>query len=66
MELRALSENEVIEVIEQGDVRAKDKENKYWVYMKLPYRKDNMISISLSIETPHLIVITTMINWRPL
>jgi hypothetical protein len=65
MALRNLDQSEVLMVIETGEAKAKEAKNKFWVYKKLPRRKDNLISISISLEEPHLIVITTMINWRP-
>jgi hypothetical protein len=66
MHLRGLEEAEVLKVIETGQVKAKNAPGKkYWVFKKVPGRKDNLISVSLSIEEPNLIVITTMVNWRP-
>ena len=65
MELRNLDETVIIEVIETGTVKEKDTKNKFWVFKSLKGRKDNMISVALAIETPHLIVITAMVNWRP-
>ena len=65
MELRSLDQATVLEVIETGEVKAKESKNKFWVYKEILGRKDNLISVSISIEDPHLIVITTMINWRP-
>ena len=65
MSLRGLSDSDILDVIETGEVRTKSVENKFWVYKKLKGRKDNLISVSISIEDPHLIVITAMVNWRP-
>jgi hypothetical protein len=65
MELRGLTEADVLEVIEKGEIKPKGSKNKFWVYKNLTGRKDNLISVSVSIEAPHLIVITAMINWRP-
>jgi hypothetical protein len=65
MLLRELSEADVLHVIETGEARAKNIKNKFWVYKELKGRKDNLVSVSISIEDPHLIVITTMVNWRP-
>ncbi len=65
MSLRNLEEAVVINVIETGEVRPKTTEGKFWVFKKVPGRKDNLISISISIEAPNLIVITTLVNWRP-
>jgi len=65
MDLRSLSELNVLDVIETGEVKAKGTKDKFWVYKELKGRKDNLISVSISIEDPHLIVITAMVNWRP-
>jgi hypothetical protein len=65
MSLRSLTEEDVLRIIETGHVKAKATKDKFWVYKGLPGRKDNLISVSISIEAPHLIVITTMVNWRP-
>lgn len=65
MELRELTETAVLEVIETGEVRPKTVKNKFWIYKNLRGRRDNLISVSISIETPRLIVITTMVNWSP-
>lgn len=65
MLLRDLTEQDVLSVIKTGEVKTKGSENKFWVYKELPGRNDNLISVSISIETPRLVVITTMVNWRP-
>jgi len=65
MELRELEETSVLEVIETGEIKPKNVKNKFWVYKSLLGRRDNLISVSVSIETPRLIVITTLVNWSP-
>ncbi len=65
MSLRNISEAEVLEVIETEEAKAKEMENRFWVFKTLKGRDDNMVSLSISIESPRLIVITTMINWSP-
>ena len=65
MDLRGLSDSTVKSVIETGIVRPKDKKKKFWVFKKLKDRPDNLISISISVESPNIIVITAMVNWRP-
>ena len=65
MELRGLTELEVLDVIGTGEVKPKSVQGKFWVFKSLTGRKDNLISVSIAIEKPHLIVITTMVNWRP-
>ena len=66
MKLRGISEAEVFSVIETGESKQKAVPGKYWVYKELKGRKDNLIAVSISLEKPHLIVITTLVNWRPL
>jgi hypothetical protein len=53
------------EAISTGEAKPKLTAGKFWVFKDLPGRKDNVISVSIAIEKPHLIVITTMVNWRP-
>ncbi len=65
MELREVTEAIVLDVIETGEFKPKPIKNKFWVYKNLRGRRDNLISVSISIEAPRLIVITTMINWSP-
>ena len=65
MALRKLEESVVIHIIETGEVKVKEKKNKFWVFKKVDHRNDNLISVSISLESPSLIVITAMVNWRP-
>ena len=65
MQLRGISEAEVIYVIERGTAKAKSTKGKFWVYLEVAARNDNLICVSLSIEPPTLIIITTLVNWRP-
>lgn len=65
MQLRSISEDDVVRVLTTGKKIRKESEFKYWVYKKLPGRKDNNICLSISIENPFLIVITALIKWRP-
>jgi len=65
MELRGSSESEVLEVVSTGTVKPKGLEGKFWVYEQLDRRQDDLISVAISVERPHLIVITAMVNWRP-
>ncbi len=55
----------VKEIIETGKAKAKTKPGKWWVFKKVKRRPDNDICLSISIEDPQLIVITTLIDWRP-
>ena len=65
MDLREIDESMVIDVIETGQIKVKPKKNKFWVYKNGRGRRDNLVSVSISIETPRLIAITTMMNWSP-
>ena len=65
MRLRSISEVDVLRVIEKGEPKPKDSKGKYWVYMGIPSRSDNLICVSVSLEPPNLIVITTLVNWSP-
>lgn len=65
MRLRGISNEDVIRIIESGTSKPKEMKGKYWVYKSLGGRKDNLICISISIEPPNLIVITTLVNWSP-
>jgi hypothetical protein len=65
MALRHLAAQDILNVIESGQVKAKNTENKFWIFKELRGRKDNLVSVSISIEDPNLIVITTMVSWRP-
>ncbi len=66
MALRGLDEPTVIDIIETGKVKMKEIKNKFWVFKSFKKRRDNFISIAISVETPRLIIITAMVNWRPL
>ena len=66
MELRNLTLDDVKKIVEKGKSKPKSTVNKFWVYYKFKDRDDNLVSLSISIENPHLIVITTLVNWRPL
>ena len=66
MRSRNVDEETLIDILQTGLVKTRDKPNQFWVYKSLRKRKDNSLCVSISIETPFLIVITTLINWRPL
>jgi hypothetical protein len=65
MKNRNIGKDVLVEILESGSVIPKDSPTHFWVYKVLGGRKDNAICLSISIEDPHLIVITTLINWRP-
>lgn len=65
MDTRDIKESTLIEIIESGKVKQKGGKKKFWVYKSFPKRNNNSICASVTIEAPNLIVITTLINWRP-
>ena len=65
MKQRGITRSTLIEVLEFGDLVPKGQKNKFWVYKMIDERKDNFICASISIEDPMIVVITTLINWRP-
>jgi hypothetical protein len=65
MELRGLDTAVVAEVVETGTIKPKAMKNKYWVYKKVKGRKDDLVALSFAIESPKLIVVTTMVNGSP-
>lgn len=65
MKLRNIDDETVFEILESGEVKEKGTKNKFWVFKALAGRKDNLVSVSIAIESPKVIVITTMVNWRP-
>lgn len=64
MKLRMVSEKEVVQVIETGTVKSKEKESKFWAYKHFSKREDNLISASLAVEGENLVVITVLVNWK--
>jgi hypothetical protein len=65
MEARSITQEAVIEVLETGEIKPKSANGKFWVYKNLKGRRDNLVSLSISIEKPKLVLITTLVNWRP-
>lgn len=66
MTLRLISEDLVYFVLTKGKKIRKEKPNQFWIFKSIPKRQDNFICLSVSLENPFLIVITTLVNWRPL
>jgi hypothetical protein len=64
MKTRAVSIEEVVEVVETGSVKQKEADHKFWVYKHFEHREDNLISVSLAIEGENLVVITVLVNWK--
>ncbi len=65
MDLRGISKQDVVKLVERGTVKAKPEKGKFWVFLSFKQRKDNSICASISLEAPNLVVITTLVNWSP-
>lgn len=65
MRSRGVTLEELVKVIETGKVKPKEKLFHYWVYKSFKNRIDNLVCFSVVLEKPFLIVITTLVNWRP-
>ena len=65
MSEREISRTIVEDVIQTGTPVKKKTLGKWWVYKRIKGQPDNDICISISVEKPNLIVITTLINWKP-
>ncbi len=66
MLLRGVTENDVLSILNTGKKVNKNMSHKFWVYKKMSNRQDNLVCLSISLESPFLIVITTLVNWRPI
>ncbi|HPI39398.1 MAG TPA: DUF4258 domain-containing protein [Pseudobdellovibrionaceae bacterium] len=66
MLLRGVTENDVLVILKSGKKVNKNMPHKFWIYKKMNRRSDNLICLSISLESPFLIVITTLVNWRPI
>lgn len=66
MEMRNITMSSLVKIIEKGSVVKKKEENKYWVYKSFSKRTDNAVCLSVAIEKPNLIIVTALVNWRPL
>lgn len=65
MKQRNIALAEVLKVLKKGKKVEKVKTGKFWVYLELENRNDNYICLSISVEDPCLIVVTTLVNWSP-
>jgi len=62
MRERKVSEAELIELIETGDIQRKS-ESHWWFYKDFPGRIDNLVCAAMQ-KGDALIVKTVMINWQ--
>ena len=65
MALRNIDEESIADIIENGEVKEKHMKNKFWVFKKMRLDKNSYCCCSISLETPNLVVITALLNWRP-
>ena len=61
MRERSVTRAELKFLIELGKIHQKDG-IRQWIYLKFPYRQDNMISATISLEG-EVVVKTVMHNW---
>jgi hypothetical protein len=66
MASRAITLETLVDVIESGTAIKKTEESKFWVYKSISGRDDNTVCLSIAINEPNLVVITALVNWRPL
>jgi hypothetical protein len=65
MKQRDIPKSLIREIIETGKAKAKSKKGRWWVYKTIKSRNDNDICLSIVIEEPNLVIVTTLIDWRP-
>jgi hypothetical protein len=66
MSERGITDQLLLSIIETGQIKPKPlKTNAFWVFLEAPKRTDNLICVSLVIESKSLIIKTVLINWRP-
>ena len=63
---REIAVSLLITIIETGEIKSKPKQdNAFWVFTEVLGRSDNLVCVSLVIETTSLVIKTVLINWRP-
>lgn len=63
---RSISDQLLLTVIETGRVKAKPRQpNAFWTFAEVAGRTDNLVCVSLVIESEDLVVKTVLVNWRP-
>lgn len=62
MRLRGISLDEVMELVEMGDLRYKNSED-LWLYRDFPHRTDNLVCAA-AFERQAVIIKTLMVNWE--
>ena len=65
MELRNIDEEAVIDLLQTGQIKEKPMKGKFWVFKQIGKNNEKSVCLSVSVETPNLIVITALVNWRP-
>ena len=64
---RQVSVELLVFIVETGEMKVKPQQvNAFWVFAEIPGRVDNLVCVSLVIESTNLVIKTVLINWRPL
>ena len=57
----------LVTILEVGEVKIKPQQaHAFWVFAEILGRTDNLVCVSLVIESADLVIKTVLINWRPL
>lgn len=63
---RSISSLLLVTIIETGQVKSKPRQAKaFWAFADIAGRTDNLVCVSLVIESGDLVIKTILINWRP-
>jgi Domain of unknown function (DUF4258) len=66
MAARGINEELVKQVIENGTSKKKPQQaGAYWVFLEIQGRSDNLICVSLVLESKLIILKKVLVNWRP-
>ncbi len=63
MEHRKISEQEVRDLVEEGDIREKEDPRHLWIFQAFPGRGDNLICAAVAKENV-LVIKTLMTHWQ--
>jgi hypothetical protein len=63
---RGVSDSLLVTILETGELSPKpQQDNAFWAFADVSGRSDNLVCISLVIESKNLVIKTVLINWRP-
>lgn len=63
---RSISDPLLVTILETGQVKPKPQQaNAFWAYADIAGRTDNLVCVSVVIESGNLVIKTVLINWRP-